>query len=298
MQQKLAGMLFALASFTIWSLYAVMWKALQTHGAEPLEILAHRIVWAHAFCWLVWLAQRGYRTPGEWPATFRGWGLLVFNGSLNTSNWLICIWAATSGHMVEASFGYFLAPLMAAGLGMLMFRERLQRVQQWAIGIATATVLLAFATSGHMPWVALAAGGTAAGYAALRKHITVPAVTGTVAETALLVPCAGYFLTQESARQHGVFTSSYQAAALCLGAGLMTALALLSYASATRRLRLATLGVMQYIYPCAQLLLGVCFFHEPFTRHSAWMFAGIVVAIALYSASSLRQLWTQVVALA
>lgn len=294
MQQKFTGMLFALGSFTIWSLYAVMWKALGSYGAQPLEILAHRIVWAHMFCWLVCLLQRGYSAPHVWPTSAQAWGLLVFNGTLNVSNWLICIWAATSGHMVEASFGYFLAPLMAAALGMLVFRERLQRLQLIAVGIATATVLMAFITSGHVPWVVLAAGSTAAGYAALRKHITVPSVTGTIAETALLVPFAAYFLLQPGGADHpSVFAASRAAAMLCLGAGLMTALALLFYASATRRLRLATLGVMQYIYPCAQLILGVFFFHEPFTRHAAGMLAGIVLAIALYFGSSLRQLWVQ-----
>lgn len=297
MQQKFTGMLFALVSFTIWSLYAVMWKALQAHGAEPLEILAHRIVWAHAFCWLILLARRGYKAPGAWPDTFSGWALLMFNGVLNMSNWLICIWAATSGHVVEASFGYFLAPLMAAALGMVAFRERLSTLQRLAIAIASATVLVAFATSGHMPWIALAAGGTAAGYAALRKHIAIPSVTGTVVETALLVPCAVYFLLEEGVHHHAVFTSGTCAATLCVGAGFMTAMALLSYASATHRLRLATLGVMQYVYPCGQLLLGIYLFHEPFTKSSAWTFAGIVTAITLYSGSSLQQLWAQLRAL-
>ena len=297
MQQKFTGILFALGSFTIWSLYAVMWKALQAHGAEPLEILAHRILWAHVCCWLVCLYQHGYSAEGAWPALLSEWGLLIFNGVLNISNWLICIWAATSGHMVEASFGYFLAPLMAAAIGLLGFRERLQRMQLLAIGIASVTVLVAFITSGHVPWVALAAGGTAAGYAALRKHITVPSVTGTIVETVLLAPAAAYFLVREAMHHHSVFTSDPTAASLCLTAGLMTALALLFYASATRRLRLATLGVMQYIYPCAQLLLGVLIFDEPFSWHAAGMLAGIVLAITLYSGSSLVLLWRQMRAL-
>ena len=223
-----------------------------------------------------------------WPKKMRTWAICAASGALNVLNWVICIWAATSGHLIEASFGYFLAPLMAAGLGVLIFRERLGRLQIAAIGIACCAIVASCVLSGQWPWVAAAAATTAAGYAALRKHVQPQAIAGMLIETLFFVPFAAFFLIRLHVEGTGIFTQSWPATGACLIAGLATALAVMGYAGAATRLRLSTLGISQYIYPCAQFFLGVFFFHETLSMSSWVMLGGIILALTIYSGATLR----------
>jgi chloramphenicol-sensitive protein RarD len=289
MRHKLIGFALAMGTFSIWGLYPILWSILKQYGAQPMEILAHRIAWAHTFGLVALLLLKSYNTEQNmWPKKLRTWAICATSGALNVLNWVICIWAATSGHLIEASFGYFLAPLMAAGLGVLLFRERLGRLQVMAIGIACCAIVASCIVSGQWPWVAAAAATTAAGYAALRKYVQPQAIAGMLIETLFFVPFAAFFLLRLHVAGTGIFTQSWAATCACLIAGLATALAVMGYAGAATRLRLSTLGISQYIYPCAQFLLGVFFFHETLSMSSWVMLGGIIVALMIYSGATLQ----------
>ena len=289
MRQKVIGFALAMGTFSIWGLYPVLWSILKQFGAQPLEILAHRIAWAHSFGLIALLLLKSYNTEQHmWPKKLRTWCICAASGALNVLNWVICIWAATSGHLIEASFGYFLAPLMAAGLGVVLFRERLGRLQITAIGIACSAIVASCVISGQWPLVAAAAASTAAGYAALRKHVQPQAVAGMLIETLFFVPFAAFFLLRLHVQGSGIFGQSWAATGACLLAGLATAVAVMGYAGAATRLRLSTLGISQYIYPCAQFFLGVFFFHETLSLSSWVMLGGIIVALTIYSGATLQ----------
>ena len=289
MRHKIIGFALALGTFSVWGMYPILWSILKQFGAQPMEILAHRIAWAHTFGLIALLFLKSYNTEQDvWPKRPRTWAVCAASGALNVLNWVICIWAATSGHLIEASFGYFLAPLMAAGLGVVLFRERLGRLQLTAIGIACTAIIASCIMSGQWPWVAAAAASTASGYAALRKHVKPQAIAGMLIETLFFVPFAAVFLIRLHLDGTGIFTQSWASAGACLIAGLATALAVIGYAGAATRLRLSTLGISQYLYPCAQFLLGVFFFHEALSTSSLVMLGGIILALAIYSGATLR----------
>ena len=290
MREKILGLILALAAFSIWGCYPLLWAVLKQDGAKPLEILSHRIVWAHMFGLLTFASLKFRNAEQHFlPKRPRTWAVCAISGGLNVVNWLICIWAATSGKLVEASFGYFLAPLLATLLGVLIYRERLVTLQVVAIGLAACTIAAACILSGRFPWVALTAASTAAGYAAVRKYVEPQAIAGMLVETALFVPVSAGYLIWTHAHGGGIFATSALSSAACLLAGLITALAIVFYAGAATRLRLSTLGIMQYIYPCAQFLLGVFVFHESLDASSWITLGGIATALVIYSWASVRE---------
>ena len=293
MHQKTIGLILAIGAFCLWGCYPLLWALLKGQGARPLEILAHRIVWAHAFGLLSVVFLKTYHAEQNLlPKRPRTWAACTVSGGLNVINWLICIWGATSGHLIEISFGYFLAPLLAAALGVVIYREHLVGLQWVALLLATSAIGIACIMSGQVPWVALTAAATAATYAAVRKFVEPQAIAGMLIETALFMPIGIVYLSWLQSQHVGIFGRSLGVSAACLLAGLVTAIAILFYAGAATRLRLSTLGILQYIYPCAQLLLGIFFFREQLTASSAVMLSGILLALVVYSWASVQMFLT------
>lgn len=283
------GRLLALSAFLTWGLLALYWRAL--HELPAYEVLCHRIAWSAAFTALLITAT------GRWRETLavlsdRRTTLLLFCGSLLISiNWFIYIWSVNNGYVLEASLGYYLTPLVNAGLGVLALGERLRGRQLLAIGLAAAGVLNLLVSVGHLPWVALSLAATFGTYGLLRKKVQVKPIPGLFWETLGVTPPALAWIVW-SWRSGTAVAPGLDAAtwALLASVGAVTAIPLLWFAGAARRMRLTTLGLFQYITPTCFFLLGITVFGEPFSPAKAVTFLLIWAGIALYSAEGLLAL--------
>lgn len=281
------GILYATACYTVWGLFPVYFKAL--HEVSPLEILFHRMLWALLFL-IVVLA---WRKQWTWiPQLFKQPKLIAgfaTSALLLSTNWFIYIWAINNGRVIDASLGYFMTPLVSVLLGSVLLHERLRTVQWWAVGMAAGGVIWLTFQSGHPPWIGLSLALSFGVYGLLRKTAALGALEGLSLETFLLFPFALAYLSLLAIQGQSAFLqSSGTTPLLLLAAGPITAVPLLMFAAAARRIPLATLGLLQYISPSLQLLLGVWLYHESFDGNRLIGFAAIWAGLIVYSAEGLR----------
>ena len=288
----LAGAGFALAAYSAWGVLPAYWKALS--NVAPPEILAHRVVWSLLFT-LALVAALGRSHELRVALGTPRFRLALFaSGVLVATNWGMFIWSVSVGRLVEASFGYYLTPLVNVALGVLLLGERLSRLKGIAIGVALLGVLALGFGSGAPPWLPLAFAATFGLYGLVRKLTPVSSLAGLSVETGMLAPLAlGYLLVLGNTDAGHLGTADLRTSALLVFSGVVTALPLIWFASAAKRLSLSTLGVFQYLSPTLSFLLAVTVYGEPFTRVRAFAFACIWVAIGLYSADSLRGMATR-----
>ncbi len=307
-------MLCAVAAYGSWGLFPLYFKAVR--HVPALEIITHRVLWSLALLSVLVLARRG------WPAVVQAirnrqtFLVLAATTLLIATNWLTFVWAVVHDRVLESSLGYFINPLVNVLLGTVFLKERLRRLQ--VVGVLLAAVGVAYLTAmgGHFPVLALVLAGTFGLYGLLRKVARVDALVGLTIETALLAPVAlGYLIWLSAhgqaaflsgtpqpdvsawlAAHHSVFADFGFAAhlaagstnALLIGAGLITAIPLLWFTEAARRLRLATMGFLQYLAPTGQFLLAVLAFGEPFRATQGLAFACIWTALVIYSVDAVR----------
>jgi len=284
----LAGAGYALGAFGLWGAFPLYFKAVASVPAT--EVLGHRVVWSVAWVAVLLTVLR------QWPAVravARDWrtlGMLAVSALLISCNWLIFIWAVAHDHVLQASLGYFITPLVSVLLGRIVLSESLSRQQWAAVGVAGAGVLWMLVGVGSVPWISLGLAATFGSYGLARKVIAVGSVPGLFIETALLAPLALGYLVVLGVEGTGRFGSGDVGFDLLLAAaGLVTAAPLILFAQAARRLRLASVGLFQYLTPTCQMLLAVLLFGEPFTSGQVITFACIWVALALYSTSAWRR---------
>jgi chloramphenicol-sensitive protein RarD len=280
------GLLAAIAAFTIWGVLPLYMRPL--HELSALEIMAHRIVWSCllVFAWLAWRHEVGaVRTALANPGTrYR----LMITAVLISINWLIYVWSIANGHVIDASLGYFINPLLNVVLGVLLLGERLNVAQKSAVGLAALGVLYLAIVAGRPPWIALALAASFGGYGLIRKVVKVEAVPGLATETLLLAPFAVGFLVWMQSQGTAAFGHvAPHINALLLGSGLVTALPLALFAYGARLIPLSTVGLVQYIGPTLQFLLGVLVFKEAFTIERGIGFLFIWTALAVYAADGL-----------
>ena len=228
-----------------------------------------------------------------WPglSTPRTFAINALGATLLTANWLVYVWGVNTGHVIETSLGYFLVPLVNVAAGRFVLHEHLRRAQGIAIGLAVTGVALMILQIGRPPWIALVLAGTWGGYSLLRKQSPLPPATGLAVETLLLAPLALGFLVWQHHRGEGSLGHvDIRTHMLVLSSGIITAIPLLLFAYGARRIRLSTLGLLQYVAPSVQLVLGIWVFHEGFSRSRILSFAFIWAALALYTADNL---WAQ-----
>ena len=281
------GILYAAACYSAWGLFPLYFKAL--HAIPAVEILLHRMVWALVFLLLV----LAWRKQWQWlPQLMRQPKLLAgFAASalLLAVNWFLYIWSINNDRIIDASLGYFMTPLVNVFLGFILLKERLTRVQWVAVACAALGVIWLSLQTGHPPWIALILATTFGMYGLLRKTAALGALEGLSLETMLLFPFAlTYLLYLATNGQSQFIAASTQTQLLLLAAGPITALPLLMFAAAARRIPMATLGLMQYISPSLQLLIGVWLYHEQFSHERMLGFVGIWTGLALYSLDGLR----------
>lgn len=269
-----------MAAYGLWGVLPVYWKLLQRVPAP--EILAHRILWSLVFLTLLVGVRREWRTLATAlrPAHLR---IYAAAAGLLAVNWLTYIWAVNAGRIVETSLGYFINPLVSVALGVLVLRERLRRAQSGCVALAGAAVVWLAVREGAPPWVALVLAGSFALYGLLKKKAPLPALPGLVLETALLALPALLFWGAQEVGGRAAFGHAGPRLTWLLGfTGVATALPLLFFAAAARQVSLTTLGLLQYLAPSLQLLIGVWVYDEPFGRDRALAFALIWTALALY----------------
>lgn len=280
------GVLFGLLAYLIWGSFPVFFKAL--HGATPLEIVSHRIFWSFIFL-LILLG--GQRRLGSILATLRDRStLLTLCGStlLIAINWLVFLYAIQRGEVLQSSLGYFITPLISVLLGFLFLRERLTRWQQLSVLLALLGVLNLAFYHGQFPWIALVLAASFGLYGLLRKLAKVEAMVGLTVETLLLAPFAlGYILYLGNLQQGNFLVGSLRLDLLLPLSGVATAIPLLLFVGAARRLQLATIGFLQYITPSLHFALAVVLYREPFSQGHLISFLFIWAGLAIYSADAL-----------
>ena len=281
-----SGILNAILAYVLWGVFPLYFKALK--DIPPLQIMLHRIIWSLVFVLVVLAFRKQWKWIGE---TIRRPKVLVsFAASalLLSTNWFIYIWAVNNGRVVDSSLGYFITPLVNILLGFILLRERLRFGQWFAIAIAAIGVLWLTWQTGHPPWIGLSLALTFGTYGLLRKTAALGPLEGLSLETLLLFPFAFGYLALLTAGQQNVFLSAPGASQwLLAAAGPITAIPLLLFAAGARRISMATLGILQYIAPSLQLLIGVWLYHEPFSGNRLFGFAMIWSALALYSIEGL-----------
>lgn len=275
-------------AYVLWGLFPLFWK--QLHGIAATELIAHRVVWSLVFVAALaavlgaWAEiQPALRSP-------RRLGLHALSGALLSTNWLAYVWGVNHDRVLETSLGYFLVPLCNVAMGRMLLGERLHARQWWAVGLAALGVALQFRGVGGVPWVALTVAVSWALYGFLRKQSPLGSLAGLTVETALLTPIAGTYLIILATHDAGALghANPWQQVGV-LSAGVVTAVPLLLFASGARRLRLATVGLLQYIVPSLTFLLGAFLYHEPLAPARLASFACIWAALVLYSVETWRQ---------
>ena len=280
-----AGFAAASAAYLIWGLSPIYFKALRP--SPPLEILAHRVVWSVAFLAATVALSGRWGTVRDALAKPRVRAVLALTTVLISCNWLLYIWAVNGGRVLEASLGYFVNPLVNVALGAVVLRESLSRRQLVAVAIAAAGVAVLVVRAGALPWVSLALALSFGLYGLLRKTAQVDALGGLFVETALLAPVSLGYLAVRHGRGEGTFGGAPGPSLLLAAAGLITAVPLVLFAVGVRRLRLSTIGLVQFIAPTTQFLLAVALYREPLSSAHVAAFALIWLSLAIY-ASDLR----------
>jgi chloramphenicol-sensitive protein RarD len=279
--------LLGLTAWTMWGFFPLYWPLLEPSGA--VEILAHRIFWSLIVMLGVVVALRKWDSLRATVSQRRTRWLLVAAAALITVNWGTYIWGVNNHHVVETSLGYFINPLVSVLIGVVVLGERLRRLQWAALALAAVAVLALTVEYGHPPWVALILAFSFGSYGLAKKKANTGAVESLVVETLVVSPLAlGYivFLTATGASTFG--SNGGRHVALLVGTGVVTVLPLLAFGGAATRIPLSTLGLMQYVTPTVQFLLGIMFFHEPMPAMRWVGFALIWLSLVLFTAESLR----------
>src|SRR5688572_27084689 len=268
-----------MSAYLMWGFIPLFFK-LVTH-VPPIVVLSHRIVWSVLFVGALLTAQRRWAEVVAAVRSRRAMTVLAASTAMIAVNWFVFLWAVTNRQVVQAGLGYFINPLVSVVLGMVFLRERLRGGQAAALLLAAAGVGVQVVALGHVPWVALTLAVSFGLYALLRKTAPSGPLVGLFVETALLVPFALFFVTASTRAGGAPWTG--RTYAVLASSGVITAVPLLLFATAARRLRMATLGFMQFVAPTCQLLLAVLAFREPFTRWHLVSFGLIWAGLVLYS---------------
>jgi chloramphenicol-sensitive protein RarD len=275
------GILYAIGAYLLWGLFPLYWKELETFPA--LQLIGHRIVWSFLLLVLVILLTRQWRMFRTAGLKLKILRIYLIAGVLISVNWFTYVWAVNNGFVVETSLGYYINPLFSVLLGVLVFRERLRAIQWLPIALAAIGVLYLTLTYGSLPWIALTLAFTFGLYGLIKKTAPLGSLYGLTLETGLLfVPAVAYLVYCQIAGQGAFLHYGPKADLLMVGAGLVTIVPLLLFASAAQRVPLTTIGILQYINPTMQFLLGILVFKEPFTRDRLIGFGIIWAGLILF----------------
>lgn len=287
MDERRLGVVSGLAAYSMWGLFPLYFPLLEPAGG--LEIVAHRVLWSLLFVGLLLTAVRRWGHVRAAVADRRTVLVLAGAAVLIAANWLIFVYGVNSGHVVETSLGYFINPLVSVLLGVVVFGERLRRLQWAAVAIAAVAVTVLTVDYGRPPWIALSLAASFGLYGLMKKLVRVEAAPGLLVETALVAVPAAAVLAVLHADGAGTFGNTGTGEALLLASsGVATAIPLLLFAAAARRIPLSTVGLLQYLTPLMQLTIGVFVYDEPMPPARLAGFAIVWLALAVFTADTVR----------
>ena len=278
------GVVYGLGAYTLWGsfpLYFALFK-----GIPSWEVLIHRVIWSCVFLALVISILK------RWPPVVaalrqpRRLGYVLGCAVFIALNWGIYIYAVETRHVLQASLGYFLTPLVNVAMGLLILGERISRLQAAAVGLAAVAILYQLLLLGELPWITLVLAFSFGTYGLMRKKVELDGLSGLFVETLLLLPLGLLTLAWLSSQGLSHFSDSTYSALLLASSGAVTAIPLLAFAGAARRLKLSTVGFLMYINPTIQFLIALYIFHEPLSTAKLVSFVMIWVALSIYSWSA------------
>ena len=273
------GLLFGVSAYTLWGLFPIYWPLLKP--ANPLEIVSHRAVWTLVFCFIILALTKTLKSTLSLlkrPKIVAG---LFLSSILISINWIIYIYAANTGHVIEASLGYFINPLVVIATGVIVLKEKMRPLQWTAVGIAAIGVGVLTFDYGRLPWIALGLALSWGSYGLVKKQLGLGALEGLSIETLLSSGFYLGYLIWLGNRGEGHFTYSLTLTLLLIGGGAVTAIPLLLFNGSTNRLPLTLVGLLQYITPTIQFCIGVWYYHEdmPAARWAGFL----IIWVALMS---------------
>ena len=282
-----SGILYGLSAYVLWGMFPLFFKQLQ--AASAIEVVLHRMVWSLVFVLIVLAVLRRWNWLGDVRRSPALLGKFAVSALLLAGNWLSYVWAVNNGHVLDASLGYFILPLINVALGFIFLHERPRKAQWAAFALAATGVLWMAVQSGHVPWLALLIAMTFGFYGLMRKTATLGALEGMSLETMLLAPLAVVALLWAGPSGPGSQWPAHDAHTwlFFLLSGPVTAIPLLLFAAGARRVPLSTMGFLQYITPSILALMGVFLYGETFAGPRAVGFVFIWVALPLYTAEGL-----------
>ncbi len=285
--ERRIGLLNGFAAYGMWGLVPLFWPLLKPAGA--VEILAHRMVWSLVFVAAALAVIRRWAWIGELVRQPRRLALITVAAAVITVNWGVYIWSVNSGHVVEASLGYFINPLVTIAMGVLLLKERLRPVQWAAVGIGTLAVVVLTVGYGRPPWISLVLAFSFATYGLVKKKVNLGGVESLAAETAVqFLPALGYLVWLGSQGESTFGAEGAGHALLLAATGIVTALPLVCFGAAAIRVPLSTLGLLQYLAPVFQFLLGIFYFKEAMPPERWAGFALVWLALTLLTWDALR----------
>ena len=285
---SIKGVYYALSAFTLWGFLPLFWKMLG--GFDAGEVLANRIIWSAVFVTILLISRKEFSEVGRVFRDRKRAGLVLVSSLIISSNWFVYIWAVQANHVIEASMGYYINPLIVILMGTLILKEKLNRLEVISIGCAAAGVLFMTIQYGRVPWISLYLATSFSLYGLCKKMVRVDALAALGLETLMISPVAIAFLfIQRQSFLNHIQVQSIWVVILLMCSGVFTALPLLWFARAARLVPLSVLGFAQYLAPTFMLLLGVFLFKEPFTRVNVVSFSLIWTGLAIFSIAQTRK---------
>lgn len=274
------GILNGIAAYLMWGVFPIYWKLL--HQVPALQVIGHRISWSFVLLIAFVVLTRQWQDfrAALHPKTF---GIYALAGALLTVNWLVYVWGVNAGFIVETSLGYFINPLLSVLLGVLFLHERLRPAQWVPVILATAGVTYLTVVYGRLPWIALSLAFSFGFYGFVKKLAPLGSLYGLTLETGIVFPLAVLYLVFINFTGSAAFLhESVSTDVLLVGAGVVTTIPLLMFASAARQIPLTVVGLLQYIAPTIQFLIGVFLYREPFDRAHLIGFGIVWIALVIF----------------
>ena len=275
------GILNGIAAYVMWGVFPIYWKLL--YDVPAIQVIGHRIIWSFALLILFILLTKQWKQFRSAALTPKTLGLYSIAGALLTVNWLVYVWGVNAGFIIETSLGYFINPLISVLLGVIFLHERLRPAQWIPVALATVGVTYLTIAYGRLPWIALSLAFSFGFYGFVKKLAPLGSLYGLTLETGIVFPIALLYLAFVGLNGTGAFShEGAQIDLLLIGAGVVTTIPLLMFASAARQIPLTVVGLLQYIAPTMQFLIGVFLYKEPFDRAHLIGFGIVWIALIIF----------------
>jgi chloramphenicol-sensitive protein RarD len=279
------GIWYAIGAYVWWGFFPIYWKLLK--HVPALQLIGHRIVWSFAALIIVIIIIRQWNEFRKSVFTYKILRLYLLAAILIAVNWFMYVWAVNAGHIVETSLGYYINPLLSVFMGVIFFRERLNLWQWIPIGMAAAGVIYLTISMGSLPWIALILAFSFASYGLVKKVAPLSSLYGLTLETFILLVPAAVFLIYSEHSGSGAFTHyGWLSDLMIIGSGVITTIPLLLFASAAKRIPLSFIGILQYISPTIQFLIGVLFYKEQFSFEQFLGYSFVWIALIIFGFNS------------